>query len=101
LAGEQGTRIQLCGRFVARIEGRRIEHELPSRQGRLLFAFLTLHRERPVRRDELVEALWQGDPAIAVSPDGPQAIALNPQTLQAGEDDLVLAELRRLLETRR
>ena len=31
---------------------------LPGRQGRLLFAFLTLHRERPVRRDELVEALW-------------------------------------------
>jgi L-seryl-tRNA(Ser) seleniumtransferase len=51
-------------------------------------------------RDELVEALWQSDPAIAVSPDGVQAIALNPQTLQAGEDDLVLAELRHLLNTR-
>src|SRR5688572_33346002 len=31
---------------------------LPGRQGRLLLAFLTLHRDRLVRRDELVEALW-------------------------------------------
>ncbi|MGH3587121.1 MAG: aminotransferase class V-fold PLP-dependent enzyme, partial [Pseudonocardia sp.] len=50
-------------------------------------------------RDALVDALWDGDPAIAVSPDGADAIALNPQTLQDGEDDLVLAGLRRLLSS--
>ena len=71
MAGEQGTRIQLCGRFVARIEGRRIEHELPSRQGRLLFAYLVLNRGRPARRDELVDALWGTAP-----PSAPQ-LALN------------------------
>ncbi|HLU56894.1 MAG TPA: aminotransferase class V-fold PLP-dependent enzyme [Pseudonocardia sp.] len=51
-------------------------------------------------RDELIGALWRNDPAIAVAPDGPRAIALNPQTLEPGEDDLVLAELQRLLRTR-
>jgi uncharacterized pyridoxal phosphate-dependent enzyme len=51
-------------------------------------------------RDELVEALWRGDPRIAVAPDGTDALALNPQTLQNGEDDIVLGELRRLLESR-
>ena len=52
------TRIQLCGRFAARIDGRRVEQELPGRQGRLAFAYLVAHRYRPVTRDELIEALW-------------------------------------------
>jgi L-seryl-tRNA(Ser) seleniumtransferase len=51
-------------------------------------------------RDELIGALWRNDPAIAVAPDGTRAIALNPQTLQPGEDELVLAELQRLLRMR-
>jgi L-seryl-tRNA(Ser) seleniumtransferase len=51
-------------------------------------------------RDELIGALWRNDPAIAVAPDGTRAIALNPQTLQPGEDELVLAELQRLLRLR-
>jgi DNA-binding SARP family transcriptional activator len=33
---------------------------LRGRQGRLLFAYLALNRDRPVRRDELAEALWSG-----------------------------------------
>jgi DNA-binding SARP family transcriptional activator len=52
------TRIQLCGRLVARIAGRRIESELPGRQGRLAFAFLAVNRHRLVPRDELADALW-------------------------------------------
>lgn len=59
------TRIQLCGRLVVRIEGRRLEHALPSRQGRLLFVYLALNRLRPVHRDELVEAIWCGQSAAA------------------------------------
>ncbi len=38
--------------------GRRIERELPGRQGRLLFAYLAVNRDRVVSRDELAEALW-------------------------------------------
>jgi DNA-binding SARP family transcriptional activator len=54
----EGTRIQLCGRLAARVAGRRIDHELPGRQGRLLFAFLVVNRDRVAGRDELADALW-------------------------------------------
>ncbi len=52
------TRIQLCGRLLARLDGRRVEQELPGRQGRLAFAYLAAHRHRAVTRQELIEALW-------------------------------------------
>src|SRR3954469_18695737 len=58
---EPRTRIQLCGRLEIEIEGERLEQALPGRQGRLLFAYLALNRDRPLRRDELVEALWPGE----------------------------------------
>jgi SARP family transcriptional regulator, regulator of embCAB operon len=54
----EATRIQLCGRFVVRVRGRRIEQELPGRQGRLLFAYLAVNRDRVSGRDELADALW-------------------------------------------
>ncbi len=59
------TRIQLCGRLVARVDGTPIEDRLPGRQGRLLFAYLVLNRSRAVRRDELIEALWPTGPPAA------------------------------------
>jgi DNA-binding SARP family transcriptional activator len=52
------TRIQLCGRLVVELRGRRVEGALPSRQGRLLFAYLALNRGRAIARDELIDALW-------------------------------------------
>jgi DNA-binding SARP family transcriptional activator len=56
------TYVQLCGRFVVELHGRRVESRLPGRQGRALFAYLVLQRPRSVGRDELIEALWAGDP---------------------------------------
>src|SRR4051794_17730282 len=56
--GSASARIHLCGRLVVEWDGERLERDLPGRQGRLLFAYLAMHRERPVRRDELIEALW-------------------------------------------
>lgn len=53
--------------------------------------------EAPRTRDEVVAALWHGTPAIAVEPIGTDAIALNPQPLEAGEDALVLDALRHIL----
>jgi SARP family transcriptional regulator, regulator of embCAB operon len=55
------TRIQLCGRVVVRLGGRRVEGELPGRQGRLLFVYLAATRSHAVPRDELVDALWPRD----------------------------------------
>jgi DNA-binding SARP family transcriptional activator len=60
------ARIQLCGRFVADIDGSRVEDALPGRRGRVLFAYLVLNRGRPVPRDELLVAGWGEDaPAAA------------------------------------
>ena len=50
--------VQLCGRYVVELDGERCEGRLPGRQGRLLFGYLVLNRDREMRRDELVEALW-------------------------------------------
>jgi DNA-binding SARP family transcriptional activator len=77
----EATRVQLCGHFVARVAGRRIERELPGRQGRLLFAYLTVNRDRVAARGELIEALW-------------------PRRLPAAPDlalSALLSKLRRLL----
>lgn len=43
-------------------EGVRVEDRLPSRQGRLLFAFLALNHQRARSRGEIVEALWAEPP---------------------------------------
>ena len=51
-------RVQLCGALVIERDGRRCETRLPGRQGRLLFAYLALHRHRACSRDELARALW-------------------------------------------
>src|SRR2546423_2080291 len=61
------TRIELCGRLLVEIDGEGLQGALPGRQGRLLFAYLVLNRGRPVRRDELVDALWSenGQPESA------------------------------------
>jgi DNA-binding SARP family transcriptional activator len=55
------ARIQLCGRFVAELDGSRVEDALPGRRGRVLFAYLVLHRGRPLPRDELLMAGWGED----------------------------------------
>jgi SARP family transcriptional regulator, regulator of embCAB operon len=55
-----GTRIQLCGRLVAEVDGQRVEEALPGRQGRLLFAYLAANRARVVTRPELIDVLWPG-----------------------------------------
>lgn len=55
-AGE--TRIQLCGRLVVRLDGRRVEEALPGDKGELLFAYLALNRLRRIDRDELLIAIY-------------------------------------------
>jgi DNA-binding SARP family transcriptional activator len=78
------------------IEGEGVERDLPGRQGRLLFAYLVLNRHRPVRRDELVEALWseEGPPpsgdALLAPPLSRLRKALGPERVQ-GRSELALA----------
>jgi len=56
------TTIQLCGPYLVEIDGRRVEQALPGRQGRLLFAYLVLNRDRPLGRAELIDAVWSDEP---------------------------------------
>jgi SARP family transcriptional regulator, regulator of embCAB operon len=54
----RATRIQLCGRLVVELDGRRVEDALPGAKGRVLFAYLVLNRDRRTSRDELLTAVY-------------------------------------------
>ena len=89
------TRIELLGALTVEVDGRRVEGDLPGRQGRLLFAYLALNREREVRRDELVDVVWDDRPPGA--PDAGLAAlltrvrrALGPEAIE-GRGGLRLA----------
>jgi DNA-binding SARP family transcriptional activator len=60
MASPRSTTIELCGALRVSIEGREVE--LPGRQGRAVFAYLVVNRERATARDELVGLLWPADP---------------------------------------
>jgi SARP family transcriptional regulator, regulator of embCAB operon len=53
------------------VDGRRIDESLTGRQGRLLFAYLVLHRLSPVDPLALAEALWPEQPP----PDADRRVA--------------------------
>ncbi|MBN8866736.1 MAG: AAA family ATPase [Solirubrobacterales bacterium] len=88
-------RITLCGRLTVTWDGDELGEALPGRQGRLLFAYLVLNRTRPVRRDELVEALWadeglpSGGEALLAPPLSRLRKALGPGRLE-GRSELNL-----------
>ena len=53
----------MCGPLEVEIGGRRLESELPGRKGQLL-AYLAVNRQRAVRREELIDALWPTNPPL-------------------------------------
>jgi len=53
--------------------------------------------ENAARRDVVIDQLWALTPRIAVLPEGNAGIALNPQGVQPGEEDVVLGSLRAVL----
>jgi SARP family transcriptional regulator, regulator of embCAB operon len=59
-------RVYLTGRLMVETESELLDEEdLPARQGRIAFAYLMLHRRRPVPRLELATALWGDSPPEA------------------------------------
>src|SRR5215210_7132070 len=62
MAARAPTHVKLCGQLALELDGRRMDQDLPGRQGRLVFAYMATLRERPVSRDELIAALWPADP---------------------------------------
>lgn len=97
LAGyEDAVRLWIDG--LTGIPGVSVERGYPSEAGQP-------HGRAIVRltgrsRDDVVAALWNGRPRIAVAAlkDDDTAIALNPQTLEPGEAEIVLRALRTILE---
>jgi L-seryl-tRNA(Ser) seleniumtransferase len=80
------------------LPGVSVERGYPSEAGQPhARAILHIGPTAVLTRAALVEALWDGDPRIAVGEVEPDAVALNPQTLEPGEDEIVLAALRRLI----
>jgi L-seryl-tRNA(Ser) seleniumtransferase len=80
------------------IPGVVVERGYPSEAGQPHSrAVLRLARDR----DAVIGELWDGDPRISVGTFGvpDDAIALNPQTLQPGEDKVVLDALLRILSS--
>jgi pentatricopeptide repeat protein len=63
MAPKGETRIQLCGRLVVRLDGRRVDDALPGALGQLLLAYLALNRLRRIDRDELLVAVYGEDAA--------------------------------------
>ena len=55
--------IFLAGRVAVEADGVLIDEDrFPGRQGRLVFAYLVIEHAKPVPRDELADALWEGAP---------------------------------------
>jgi L-seryl-tRNA(Ser) seleniumtransferase len=84
------------------LPGVSVERSYPSEAGQPHGrAIVHLAADAAMTRADLVRALWDGEPRIAVSEVGTDAIALNPQTLEDGEDAIVLDALVALLGVRR
>jgi L-seryl-tRNA(Ser) seleniumtransferase len=87
---------------LAGLPGVRAERVFPSEAGQPHGrAVVHLGPGARLGRDELAAALWDRDPRIAVGIAGDDAVALNPQTLQPGEDALVLQAVLDALRTDR
>jgi uncharacterized pyridoxal phosphate-dependent enzyme len=97
LVGYEAT-VQRWIAGLSGIQGVSIDRAYPSEAGQPHSrAILRLTPEAALTRNDLVAALWDGEPRIAVSEVGDDAIALNPQTLEPGEDQIVLDALRSVL----
>jgi uncharacterized pyridoxal phosphate-dependent enzyme len=50
-----------------------------------------------IARDEVLRRLYQGDPAISLATSGQNGIYINPQTLQPGQEKIIVARLKTIL----
>lgn len=97
LAGYEDV-VRFWNEGLAGVPGITAERVYPSEagqpHGRTMIHFSP---EAKLTRDAAVEALWNRNPRIAVNPVDDDALALNPQTLEPGEEKIVLDALREVL----
>jgi uncharacterized pyridoxal phosphate-dependent enzyme len=97
LAGYEAS-VQRWLAGLQEIDGVSVERGYPSEAGQPHGrAIVRIGPPCPLSRDEVADALWGQKPRIAVAKVGEDAIALNPQTLEPGEDVIVLGALRGVL----
>ena len=80
------------------VPGIEVERGYPSEAGQPHSRAIVTLLDRP--RDTVVSRLWEDNPRIAVGTSGidVRSIALNPQTVENGEAEIVLSRLRAVLE---
>jgi L-seryl-tRNA(Ser) seleniumtransferase len=97
LAGYEAS-VQMWNEGLSDIPGVTAERRYPSEAGQPHGrTIVTLDESFPKTRDDVVAGLWDRDPRIAVSEIDTNAFALNPQTLETGEDRIVLEAVREVL----
>lgn len=83
---------------LSELPGVSVERGFPSEAGQpMARALVTLGDEAKLSAPALIEALWEQNPRIAVSPVGSDGFAMNPQTIESGEDIIVADAIRTLL----
>lgn len=50
-----------------------------------------------LKRDELLDRLIEGEPAISLAPSGEAGVFINPQTLETGDIDIIIKRLMEML----
>ncbi len=86
-------RVKLWNEGLADIKGIKATRDYPNEAGQP--APRTLVMLEHVSKDNVIQALWDGEPCIAVAPAEGNGILLNPMTLSDAEAQIVL---NRLLE---
>jgi uncharacterized pyridoxal phosphate-dependent enzyme len=90
--------VQRWIRGLEDIPGVQVERGYPSEAGQPhARAIVRFDAAGPISRDDLVSALWQRTPRIAVSRVGADSIALNPQTVEPDEVGVVLDAVRQVM----
>jgi len=80
------------------IPGIEVSRGFPSEAGQPhARAILRVLPDSSISRDEIYDALWDMNPRIALLKEGDDILAMNPQTLEEGEAEIVLQAVRVVL----
>jgi DNA-binding SARP family transcriptional activator len=81
-----GTHVRLLGGLSVEIDDEERAGALGGRVGQLAFSYLALHRERPVRRDQLAAAIWEE--RAPANPDAALRVVLSRLRAALGSEAL-------------